>query len=113
MADAENKQTTEQVEIEKKTLTVDGYSFDVDLDLLDDADAFKLINKIENENQITAVVPLMDYLIGEKAFKQMKAYFTEKDAEANKGKKNYHPRLRIGKLGEIYQEIIKNFDPKD
>lgn len=100
-------------EIQLTELEVDGYKFKVDLDLLDDVDAFKLINKIENESQITAVAPLMDYLIGKKAFDQMKAYFTQKDAEANKDKKNYHPRLRIGKLGEIYQVIIKNFDPKD
>lgn len=111
MADATN--TIEQEDIVATKLVVDGYEFEVDLDLLDDADAFKFINKIENDSQITAIVPLMDYLIGAEEFKKMKAYFTEKDAEANKHKKGYHPRLRIAKLGEIYQAIIKNFDPKD
>ena len=105
--------TDAQKEIELRELEVDGYKFKVDLDLLDDVDAFKLINKIENENQITAVAPLMDYLIGKPAFDEMKRHFTQKDAEAHKDIKGYHPRLRLGKLGEIYQVIIKNFDPKD
>lgn len=96
-----------------KELEFEGYKFKVDTDLLDDVDAFALINKIENENQITAVVPLMHFLIGKPAFDKMKQHFVEKDAEAHKDEKGYKPRLRIGKLGDIYQVIIKNFDPKD
>lgn len=96
-----------------KELDIEGYKFKVDTDLLDDVDAFALINKIENENQITAVVPLMHFLIGAPEFEKMKQHFTEKDAEEHKDDKAYKPRLRIGKLGDIYQVIIKNFDPKD
>ena len=110
---AEVEKNDVQKEIELKELEVDGYKFKVDTDLLDDVDAFRLINKIENENQITAVTPLMDYLIGKEAFDKMKNYFKEKDAEAHKDIKGYHPRMRIGKLGEIYQVLMKNFDPKD
>lgn len=118
MAEPTNDKPLADMEINEKVLNVDGYEFKVDTDLLDDVDAFKLINKIENDNQITAVVPLMDYLIGADEFNKMKAYFVQKDAEAHKdvklaGGKKYHPRLRLAKLGEIYQEIIKNFDPKD
>lgn len=118
MADAtdqkadENKEPAKQA-VSEKELTVDGYTFKVDTDLLDDVDAFALINKIENDNQLTAVVPLMNYLIGKPAFDTMKKYFVDKDAEAHKDIKGYHPRMRLGKLGEIYQEVIKNFDPKD
>lgn len=111
MADA--GKTDAQKEIELKELELDGYKFKVDTDLLDDVEAFALINKIENENQITAVVPLMYFLIGKPAFEDMKKYFTQKDDEAHNDVKGYHPRLRLGKLGEIYQVIIKNFDPKD
>lgn len=113
MADADQKAAEEKQAVNEKELTVDGYTFRLDSDLLDDVDAFALINKIENENQITAVVPLMHYLIGKPAFAEMKKYFVDKDAEAHKDVKGYHPRMRLAKLGEIYQEVIKNFDPKD
>lgn len=95
-----------------KELEFEDYKFKVDTDLLDDVDAFELINKIENQNQITAVVPLMHFLIGKEAFEDMKKHFVAKDAEAHKDEPSYKPRLRIAKLGEIYQVIIKNFDPK-
>lgn len=95
-----------------KELELDGVKFTVDTDLLDDVDAFALINKIENENQITAVVPLMHFLVGKDEFERIRGEFTKLDAEAHKGEEGYKPRLRIGKLGEIYQVIIKNFDPK-
>lgn len=95
-----------------KELELDGVKFIVDTDLLDDVEAFALINKIENENQITAVVPLMHFLVGKEEFERIRAEFTKLDAQAHEGQEGYKPRLRIGKLGEIYQVIIKNFDPK-
>lgn len=113
MAEPE-KNTTNGV----KELELDGVKFRVDTDLLDDVDAFALINKIENENQITAVVPLMHFLVGKDEFERIRAEFTKLDAEAHKddvipeGDPPYKPRLRIEKLGQIYQVIIKNFDPK-
>ena len=96
----------------KKELELDGVKFVVDTDLLDDVEAFELINKIENQNQITAVVPLMHFLVGKEEFERIRDEFTKLDAEAHKDEEGYKPRLRIGKLGEIYQVIIKNFDPK-
>jgi len=101
-----------------KTLELDGYQFEVDTDLLDDVDAFALINKIENQNQITAVVPLMLFLVGQEEWNKMRQHFIDLDAEENKDRKlsngkAYKPRMRTKKLGEIYQTIIKNFDPKD
>lgn len=108
MADNETKEVNGLKELE-----LDGYKFKVDTDLLDDVDAFALINKIENENQITAVVPLMHFLVGKPEFDKMKDYFVQQDAEEHKDVADYKPRMRIRKLGEIYQTIIKNFDPKD
>ena len=96
----------------KKELELDGVKFVVDTDLLDDVEAFELINKIENQNQITAVVPLMHFLVGKEEFERIREEFTKLDAEKHKDEEGYKPRLRIGKLGEIYQVIIKNFDPK-
>lgn len=113
MATPADEKPLEDMAINNKELEIDGYKFKVDTDLLDDVDAFALINKIENENQITAVVPLMHFLVGKPAFDDMKKYFTEKDAEAHKDVQGYKPRLRLKKLGEIYQVIISNFDPKD
>lgn len=109
MADTDAKEKTSTT----KELEFEGYKFEVDTDLLDDVDAFALINKIENDNQITAVVPLMHYLIGKPAFEKMKTYFTEKDAEAHKDEAGYKPRMRVSKLGSLYQTIIKDFSPKD
>lgn len=100
-------------DIKLTPIDFEGCKFDIDPDLLDDVDAFALINKIENENQLTAVVPLMNYLVGKPKFNEIKQYFTQKDAEAHKDVKGYHPRMRLKKLGELYQEIIKHFDPKD
>lgn len=108
MAANETKENTGPKELE-----LDGVKFTVDTDLLDDVDAFALINKIENENQITAVVPLMHFLVGKEEFERIRTEFTALDAKAHEGEEGYKPRLRIGKLGEIYQTIIKNFDPKD
>jgi hypothetical protein len=96
-----------------KELEFEGYKFKVDTDLLDDVDAFSLINKIENDNQITAIVPLMHYLVGKPAFDKLKTYFVEKDAEAHKGEDGYKARMRLNKLGNLYQVIIKDFSPKD
>jgi hypothetical protein len=96
----------------KKELELDGVKFTVDTDLLDDVEAFDLINKIETQNQITAVVPLMHFLVGKEEFERIRGEFTALDAKAHEGEDGYKPRLRIGKLGEIYQVIIKNFDPK-
>lgn len=105
MAEKQETSTTKELEIE-------GYKFKVDTDLLDDVEAFALINKIENDNQITAVVPLMEFLVGKEGFDGLKEHFKKIDAEEHKEEPNYKPRLRIAKLGEIYKVIIANFDPK-
>lgn len=85
-----------------KVLEVEGYKFKVDTDLLDDVEAFEHIDRIENKNQVTAIVPLMEFLIGKEGYEQMKAHFVKKEG-----------KFRVTKLSKVYQVIIDNFDPKD
>ena len=84
-----------------KELEIDGYKFHVDTDLLDDVEAFEIIDRIENKNEVTAVVPLLKFLIGEKGYDDMKAHFVKTEG-----------RFRVTKLSEVYQIIVADFDPK-
>lgn len=84
-----------------KELEIDGYKFRVDTDLLDDVEAFEIIDRIENKNEVTAVVPLLKFLIGEKGYDEMKAHFVKTEG-----------RFRVTKLSEVYQIIVADFDPK-
>jgi hypothetical protein len=84
-----------------KELAFEGYKFKVDTDLLDDVEAFELIDRIENKGQVAAVVPLLEFLIGKEGYAQMKAHFVKKEG-----------RFRVSKLSKIYEVIVENFDPK-
>ena len=95
MADTETKTSV-------KNLEIDGYKFTVDTDLLDDVEAFELIDRIENKKQVVAIVPLLKFIIGEKGYEDMKAHFTKTEG-----------KFRVTKLSKVYQVIIENFDPKD
>lgn len=99
-----------------KELELDGYKFTVDTDLLDDVDAFELIDRIENKGQVVAVVPLLTFLIGDKAYAEMKAHFAAADKKEHLAKHpeatDYKGKFRVSKLSEVYQKIIENFDPK-
>lgn len=95
MADNTPKVTTKELEI-------DDYKFIVDTDLLDDVEAFEHIDRIENKNQVVAIVPLLHFLIGKDGFEKMKAHFVQKEG-----------KFRISKLSKVYEVIIKNFDPKE
>lgn len=106
MADEATKnETIKQVEVE-------GYSFTVDTDLLDDVEAFEQINRIENEGKIAAIVPLLKFLVGDKGYEGLKTYFTTLDAEAHKDQPDYKGRFRVSKLNDVYMAIIEKFDPK-
>lgn len=85
-----------------KELEIDGYKFTVDTDLLDDVEAFELIDSIENKKQVTAIVPLLKFLIGAKGYEDMKAHYVKTEG-----------RFRVTKLSKVYELIIENFDPKD
>lgn len=84
-----------------KEIEAEGYKFKVDTDLLDDVEAFAHLDRIESKGQITAIVPLMEFLIGKQGFAEMKAHFVKKEG-----------RFRATKLTKIYEAIIENFDPK-
>ena len=85
-----------------KELEIDGYKFTVDTDLLDDVEAFELIDRIENKKQVTAIVPLLTFLIGAPGYEKMKAHYVKTEG-----------RFRVTKLSKVYELIIENFDPKD
>lgn len=99
-----------------KDIEVDGYKFQADLDLLDDVEAFEIIDRIENKGQVAAIVPLLTFLIGAPEYEKMKAHFAEQDAKAHAEKapedKAYKGRFRISKLNDVYVAIIAKYDPK-
>lgn len=105
---AETEQTNDSV----KEINVDGYKFNVDTDLLDDVETFELIDRIENQNQVAAIVPLLRFIIGDQAYENMKVHFTKLDGDEHKDQKDYKPRFRLSKLQQVYLEIVKKFDPK-
>lgn len=94
-------------------VTVDGYTFKVDTDLLDDVEAFEYIDRIENKGQVAAIAPLLTFMIGTKGYEEMKAHFTEADTAEHKGDPDYKGRFRVKKLNEVYLAIIEKFSPKD
>ena len=102
MADKPATENTEAPKATVKELEIDDYKFTVDTDLLDDVEAFELVDRIENKGQTAAIVPLLHFMIGEDGYNAMKAHFTEKEG-----------KFRITKLAKVYQVIIENFDPKD
>jgi outer membrane protein assembly factor BamA len=85
-----------------KELEIDGYKFTVDTDLLDNVDAFEHIDRIENQQQIAAIVPLLKFLIGDQGYDDMKAHYVKTEG-----------KFRLTKLSKVYELIIENFDPKD
>jgi hypothetical protein len=84
-----------------KELEIDGYKFFVDTDLLDDVEAFELIDQIENEKKVVKIVPLLKFLVGDEGYEDMKAHYIKTEG-----------RFRISKLSEVYQVIVDDFDPK-
>ena len=84
-----------------KELEIDGYKFTVDTDLLDDVEAFEHIDSIENQKRVTAIVPLLTFLIGKDGYEAMKSHFTKAEG-----------KFRITKLSKVYEIIIENFNPK-
>lgn len=97
----------------KKEVEFEGYKFNVDTDLLDDVEAFEIVDRIENRGQVAAIVPLLNFVIGPAEYEKMKAHFKAADAEEHKGEEGYRPKFRASKLSGIYTAIVQNFDPKD
>lgn len=98
----EKQQTNAQPEANLvKEIVVDDYKFNVNMDLLDDIEAFELIDRIENKGQIAAIVPLLKYMVGEDGVEAMKKHFSAK-----------YGRFRVSQLMKVYEAIVANFDPK-
>ena len=116
MAETEEKKTT------VSEVTVAGYTFKVDTDLMDDVEAFEYIDRIENKGQTAAIVPLLTFMIGTKGYAEMKAFYSKADADEHiaerkeageKPDPDYKGRFRMKRLQEVYLAIIEKFNPKD
>lgn len=95
------KDDKKTAKVKGKELEFEGYKFVVDTDLLDDVEAFEIIDRIENKGQVAAVVPLLEFLIGKDGYTAMKAHFVKTEG-----------RFRVSKLSKVYELIVENFDPK-
>jgi len=104
MADAE-KSTVKEIEVK-------GYKFTVDTDLLDDVDTLEFVERIENQGQVAAVLPLLKHIMGAGEFAKLKAFFIEQDAKEHEGQEGYKPRMRMERMNDTYAAIIEKFDPK-
>lgn len=111
--------TTPKPQSTVQTIEVDGYVFKADTDLLDDVETLSLIERIENKGQVTAVLPLLQLILGDEQYIAMKEHFTKKDAAdhlaENPGKQSlegYKPRFRIQQMNRVYMAIIEKFNPK-
>lgn len=98
-----------------------GFKFTINPDLLDDVEAFELIDRIENKGQSAGIVKLVKYMIGAKCLDEMKVYFKQEDAKEHAAKlkeegkpadPSYEGRFRVSKLIKVYEVIIANYDPK-
>lgn len=101
---ATQPQPTAPAEEQKNTIRkveYDGYAFTIDEESLDDVELLELIDGIENGERPALIITLLKQLIGDNGYKEMKAYFVKKDG-----------RFKMSKLGEVYQAIFENFDPK-
>ena len=116
MADA-----TDQKNDGLKEVEAFGFKFTINPDLLDDVEAFELIDRIENKGQSAGIVELVKYMIGEKGLNDMKAHFRDEDAKLHAeqlkadGKPadpDYKGRFRVSKLLKVYEVIVANYDPK-
>lgn len=99
-----------------------GFKFTINPDLLDDVEAFELIDRIENKGQSAGIVELVKYMVGEKGLEDMKTFFKQQDAKEHAEKlkadgkpadPDYNGRFRVSKLMKVYEVIVANYDPKD
>lgn len=84
-----------------KELTVDGYTFTIDTDRIDDVEILDTVDAIENQKQLKEIITFLKFLVGDDGYEALKAYFVEKDG-----------KFKLSKLFEVYTAIFENFDPK-
>lgn len=85
-----------------KEVEFEGYKFNVNFDVIDDVENIEIIDKIENQNNVVAIIDFLKSMIGHGQYEIMKEYFVKKDG-----------KFKISKLTGIYQAIFDKFDPKD
>jgi hypothetical protein len=106
VAPADDKPTAtpaapEEPKSQIRQITFEGYSFEVNLDVVDDVENVELIDKIENQQNVKAIVDFLERLLGKDGYEKLKAHMVAKDG-----------RFRLSKLGDIYTAIFEQFDPK-
>lgn len=112
MATENEKQPTDEQEVELKKIKFDGYEFECDTDLIDDVEGLDIIHQIEDKGRISAIVPLLHFIMSDDEFNKLSQYFIKKDADEHKKVKNYRPRFRATKLSGLYTAIIEQYNPK-
>lgn len=88
------KSTLQQIEL-------DGYSFEIDTDRIDDVEILDTIDAIENQKKLKEIITFLEFLIGKDGYTKLKEYFVQKDG-----------KFKLSKLFEVYQAIFEKFDPK-
>lgn len=116
----------EQAKSTVHELTVHGVTFTVDTDLLDDVKTLEYFDRIEDKGQVAAVMPLLKNTLGKKRYQELEDGFVKVDAENHKKEfpdpkvyaelhpdaPEYHPRMRIQHLQDVYLAIVEKFNPK-
>jgi len=110
MAKPDETATTENDEL--KLIKVDDYEFYCDTDLMDDVEALDIIHQIEDKNRVSAIVPLLHFLLSDDEYNKLAQHFIKADAADHKDKKDYRPRFRASKLTAVYNAVIAQFSPK-
>lgn len=83
-----------------KEVTVDGYKFTFDAEKIDDVEVIEMAAQIE-EGQTAKIIQFVKFLIGDKGYEDMKAYFVAKDG-----------RFKLTTLMRVFEAIFQNFNPK-
>lgn len=84
------------------TVDMEGYKeIKIDTSLLDDVDAFALIEEVQKNNSPVAMVDLMKILLGDDEYETMKAHYVKKEG-----------RLKFSVLAGIYEKLFDALDPK-
>lgn len=100
-AKAEINKAADEFKSEVIDVSFEGCEFKVDTSLLDDVDALEMIDSIENQDNMKAIVDFLKYLVGETEYERIRDHFVKRDG-----------RFRITVLSKIYVAIFDKFDPK-
>ena len=83
-----------------RDVTVEGFTFKLDTEKIDDVEVIEMAGKIE-EGQTAKIIDFVKFLLGEGVYNDMKAYFVAKDG-----------KFKLTTLMSVFEAIFENFDPK-